>query len=95
MGKLAQCHLFVPESLSKTRTYVLLFGELNNPLAKLLKNQFLELSRVVVEQDAGILTKIYAAAPQKIKLNNEVGMDWVKRNFITWEQSQLSRNKNN
>ena len=83
-GKIAQCHIFIPESLTKTRTYVLLFGEASNPLAKLLKNQFLNLSKVVVEQDAGILNKIYADAPQKIKLNNEVGMDWVKRNFVNW-----------
>lgn len=83
-GKIAQCHLFVPESATQTRTYVLLFGEAKNPLAKLLKNQFLGLSKVVVEQDANILNKIYADAPQKIKLNNEVGIDWVKSNFNTW-----------
>lgn len=87
LGKLAQCHLFVPETATKTRTYVLLFGEANNPLTKLLKNQFLGLSKVVVEQDAGILNKIYHNAPQKIKLNNEVGMDWVKRNFAGWQES--------
>ena len=84
-GNVAQCHLFVPESLTKTRTYILLFGQGNNLLTKLLKKQFLQLSKVVVEQDAGILTKIYNDAPQKIKLNNEVGMDWVKRNFAAWE----------
>ncbi|MEM7595210.1 MAG: (2Fe-2S)-binding protein, partial [Cyanobacteria bacterium P01_A01_bin.83] len=66
--------------------YVLLFGEASNPLAKLLRNQFLGLSKVVVEQDADILTKIYADTPQKIKLNNEVGMDWVKRNLVTWSE---------
>jgi hypothetical protein len=43
--------------------------------------QFLDLAQVVVEQDADILTKIYPNAPQKIRLNNEVGMDWVHRNF--------------
>ncbi len=85
-GKLAQCHLFVPESLTKTRTYILLFAKTNNPLAKLLKKQFLELSKTVVEQDADILHKIYPNAPQKIKLNNEVGMDWVKHNFDSWKE---------
>ena len=85
-GKIAQCHLFIPESLTTTRTYVLLFGEASNPGARLLKNQFLGLSKVVVEQDAAILSKIYADAPQKIKLNNEVGMEWVKRNFDTWQE---------
>ncbi|MEL6385067.1 MAG: (2Fe-2S)-binding protein, partial [Cyanobacteria bacterium J06626_18] len=31
-----------------------------------------------------ILTKLYSDQPQKIKLNNEVGMDWVRRNFEHW-----------
>jgi phenylpropionate dioxygenase-like ring-hydroxylating dioxygenase large terminal subunit len=83
-GKIAQCNLFVPESLTKTRIYILLFAEASNPLVKLLKNQFLGLNKIVVEQDAGILSKIYEDAPQKIKLNNEMGMDWVKRNFANW-----------
>jgi phenylpropionate dioxygenase-like ring-hydroxylating dioxygenase large terminal subunit len=89
-GKVAQCNLFVPESLTKTRIYILLFGEASNPLAKLLKNQFLDLNKIVVEQDAGILSKIYADAPQKIKLNNEVGMDWVKRNFAGWQEVMIT-----
>jgi hypothetical protein len=36
---------------------------------------------VVVEQDAQILTKIYPHTPQRVKLNNEIGMDWVRRNY--------------
>ena len=70
----------------------MLYGEASNPLAKLLKDRFLNLSKVVVEQDAGILNKIYPDAPQKIKLNNEVGMDWVKRNFNTWQESNSVNN---
>jgi hypothetical protein len=45
------------------------------------KSNFLNLAKTVVEQDADILGKIYPDSPQKIKLNNEVGMDWVGRNF--------------
>jgi hypothetical protein len=71
----------VPESENKTRTYVLLFGQAKNPLFKLMGKQFLDVVKVVVQQDADILSKIYPNAPQKIKLNNEVGMDWVHRNF--------------
>jgi hypothetical protein len=85
-GKVAQCDLFVPESPTKTRIYILLFGKLSNPLAKLLKNQFLDVNKVVVEQDAGILSKIYADAPKNIRLNNEVGIDWVDRNFVNWQK---------
>ena len=87
LGKIAQCNLFVPESLTKTRIYVLLYAQPNHLLTKLLKNQFLELMNVVVEQDADILNKIYSDAPQKIKLNNEVGMDWVNKNFANWQES--------
>ena len=39
---------------------------------------------MVIEQDVDILGKIYADAPKKIKLNNEVGMDWIDRNIAEW-----------
>lgn len=81
IGKVAQCHLFVPESENRTRTYVLMFGQAKNKAFRLLDNKFLNFAKVVVEQDANILGKIYPNMPQKIKLNNEVGMDWVRRNF--------------
>jgi phenylpropionate dioxygenase-like ring-hydroxylating dioxygenase large terminal subunit len=80
-GTVAQCHLFVPEAENRTRTYVLLFGQLKSPIFKLMRQQFLDVVKLVVQQDADILSKIYPDAPQKIKLNNEVGMDWVHRNF--------------
>jgi phenylpropionate dioxygenase-like ring-hydroxylating dioxygenase large terminal subunit len=84
IGKAKQCHIFVPESETHTRTYVLMFGEANHPVFRLLKQNFLNLAKVIVEQDADILGKIYADAPQKIKLDNEVGMDWVRRNFASF-----------
>ncbi|MGB3654718.1 MAG: Rieske 2Fe-2S domain-containing protein [Rivularia sp. (in: cyanobacteria)] len=80
-GKVAQCHLFVPESENKTRTYVLMFGESNSSISKFVGKSALEFAKVVVEQDADILEKIYPNTEPKIKLNNEVGMDWVRRNF--------------
>lgn len=86
LGKAAQCHLFVPESQMRTRTYVLMFGKSNNPAFKVLGKKFLNFAKVVVEQDTDILRKIYPNTPQKIKLNNEVGMDWVRRNFESWPE---------
>jgi phenylpropionate dioxygenase-like ring-hydroxylating dioxygenase large terminal subunit len=80
-GTVAQCHFFIPESEEITRTYVLLFARIKHPAFNLMKQQFLDMVKVVVEQDATILNNIYPNAPQKIKLNNEVGMDWVHRNF--------------
>ena len=80
-GKIQQCHIFVPESEDRTRTYVLLFGQAKSPVFKLMSQEALKMAKIVVEQDADILGKIYPNAPQKIKLNNEVGMDWVHRNF--------------
>jgi hypothetical protein len=41
----------------------------------------LQLVDKVIQQDANILAKMYPDTPQKIKLNNEIGMDWVQRNF--------------
>ncbi len=81
LGKAAQCHIFVPEAENRTRTYILLFGQPKHPLFKLLGGTYLKFGKVVVDQDIDILGKIYPNMPQKIKLNNEVGMDWVRRNF--------------
>ncbi|PSB34369.1 Rieske 2Fe-2S domain-containing protein [Stenomitos frigidus] len=81
LGKVAQIHIFVPESETHTRTYVLMYGISKHPIFRSLGKQFLHLAKVVVEQDSAILSKIYPNTPQKIKLNNEVGMDWVRRNF--------------
>lgn len=81
LGKAAQCHIFVPEGENKTRTYILLFGQAKHPAFKVFGKTYLKFGKVVVDQDADILGKIYPDTPQKIKLNNEVGMDWVRRNF--------------
>jgi phenylpropionate dioxygenase-like ring-hydroxylating dioxygenase large terminal subunit len=81
LGKAAQCHIFVPEAENRTRTYILLFGQATHPAFKVFGSTYLKFGKVVVDQDADILGKLYPDAPQKIKLNNEVGMDWVRRNF--------------
>ncbi|BAZ13684.1 Rieske [2Fe-2S] domain-containing protein [Calothrix sp. NIES-4071] len=86
IGKFAQVHIFIPESLTRTRTYALLFGLSKNPIFNLMKNSFLDSVKTVVEQDSDILRKIYPNTPQKIRLNNEVGMDWVRRNFENYPQ---------
>lgn len=78
---LKECHFYLPESDRQSRVFVLMYMKAHSPIAHLLKNNFLKLIDVVVEQDANILGKIYPNTPQQIKLNNEVGMDWVKRNF--------------
>jgi phenylpropionate dioxygenase-like ring-hydroxylating dioxygenase large terminal subunit len=84
IGTVKQVHVFIPESATHTRTYVLMYGRTNHPIFRLAKSNILKLAGTVVEQDADILAKIYPDAPQKIKLNNEVGMDWVRRNFASF-----------
>jgi phenylpropionate dioxygenase-like ring-hydroxylating dioxygenase large terminal subunit len=94
-GNVEQIHIFVPESLTSTRTYVLMFGLAKNAFFRAFAQKFLDLARVVVEQDASILRKLYPNTPQKIKLNNEVGMDWVRRNFKNYPEivePNLSKN---
>ena len=94
-GIFKQIHLFVPESTTRSRTYAMMFGLAKNPVFKLLKQNLLDLAKVVVAQDTDILGQIYPRTPQKIKLNNEVGMDWVRRNFEHYPQiiePNLSRN---
>lgn len=85
-GKIAQCHLFVPEAENQTRTYVLMFGKGSKLALKLLGKTYLKFAQVVVDQDANILGKIYSDSQPKIKLNNEVGMDWVRRNFKSFPE---------
>lgn len=81
LGKAAQCHFFIPEAENQTRTYILLFGQAKHPAFNLFGRTYLKFGEVVIEQDTDILGKIYPDTPQKVKLNNEVGMDWVRRNF--------------
>lgn len=94
VAKIAQVHLFIPESDNHTRTFVLLYAIPKNPLFRLLKQKFLDFAKLITEQDADILGKIYPVTAQKMKLNNEVGMDWVRRNYKSWPEiiePQLSR----
>src|SRR4028119_1280781 len=88
LSKVAQVHLFVPESKTRTRTYVLMYGIAKHPAFKVkaLRKKFLNFVQVIVEQDADILSKIYPNTQQQIKLDNEVGMDWVRRNFKNWPE---------
>lgn len=78
---LKECHFYIPESPNHSRVFILMFIKAHNPIAHLIKRNLLRLIDIVVEQDADILSKLYVNTPQHIKLNNEVGMDWVRRNF--------------
>ncbi|MEC4814531.1 MAG: Rieske 2Fe-2S domain-containing protein [Scytonema sp. PMC 1069.18] len=78
---LKECHFYIPESETHSRVFVLMFVKAKTPIAHLIKRNLLRLVEIVIQQDADILSKIYTNTPQKIKLNNEVGMDWVRRNF--------------
>jgi len=78
---LKECHFYLPESTLASRVFVLMYMQAHSPIAHLLKHNLLKLIDVVVEQDARILSHIYPNTPQRIKLNNEVGIDWVRRNY--------------
>jgi hypothetical protein len=49
-----------------------------------VKQNLRDLATTVLEQDSDILEKLYPDHPQKIKLNNEVGLEWVRRNFASF-----------
>jgi phenylpropionate dioxygenase-like ring-hydroxylating dioxygenase large terminal subunit len=78
---LKECHFYIPESKNISRIFVLMYMKAHSPIAHIIKGNLLKLIDIVVEQDAKILTKIYPNTPQGIKMNNEVGMDWVRRNY--------------
>ncbi|AFY54412.1 ring-hydroxylating dioxygenase, large terminal subunit [Rivularia sp. PCC 7116] len=81
-----ECHFYIPEYSNQSRVFILMFVKAYSPIAHLIKRNLLKLVGVVIEQDADILGKIYANSPQKIKFNNEVGMDWVRRNFDSFPE---------
>ncbi len=78
---LKECHFYRPEAEQRSHVFVLLYMQARSPVAHLLKRNLLKLIDVVIEQDAQILSRIYANTPQRIKLNNEMGMDWIRRNY--------------
>ncbi len=89
-----ECHFYIPESSNQSRVFILMFVKAYLPIAHLIKSNLLKLVEVVIEQDADILGKIYPNTPRNIKLNNEVGMDWVRRNYDSYPtvaQPNLSR----
>jgi phenylpropionate dioxygenase-like ring-hydroxylating dioxygenase large terminal subunit len=81
---LKECHFYLPETEHRSRVFVLMYMQAHSPIAHIIKGNLLKLIDVVVEQDAKILGQIYANTSQKIKLNNEIGMDWVRRNFANF-----------
>jgi hypothetical protein len=85
---LKECHFYIPESAERSRVSVLMFMKAHSPLAYLLKRNLLRLVDIVIQQDADILGKLYTNTVQHIKLNNEVGMDWVRRNYNTVTSDQ-------
>ncbi|MBW4509684.1 MAG: Rieske 2Fe-2S domain-containing protein [Scytonematopsis contorta HA4267-MV1] len=85
---LKECHFYIPESANSSRVFVLMYMKAYSPIAHLIKGNLLKLIDIVIEQDANILSKIYAGTPQRIKMNNEVGMDWVRRNYKSFPHSR-------
>ncbi|MBD2105277.1 Rieske 2Fe-2S domain-containing protein [Leptolyngbya sp. FACHB-261] len=81
---LKECHFYLPETEHQSRVFVLMYMKAHSPIAHLIKGNLLKLIDIVVEQDAKVLGKIYPDTEQRIKLNNEVGMDWVRRNFASF-----------
>jgi phenylpropionate dioxygenase-like ring-hydroxylating dioxygenase large terminal subunit len=91
---LKECHFYLPEAENRSRVFVLMYMKAYSPIAHLIKHNLLKLIDIVIEQDAMILSKIYPETPQRIKLNNEVGMDWIRRNFNSFpnvSEPNLSR----
>jgi phenylpropionate dioxygenase-like ring-hydroxylating dioxygenase large terminal subunit len=86
IGSIRQVHVMLPESVTHSRTYVLLYGKAKSPLFKFAKQNIIDLATTVLDQDRNILEKTYSDHRQKIKLNNEVGINWVRRNFASFPE---------
>lgn len=77
---LKECYFYLPEFANWSRVFVLLYMQAHSSIAHLLKRNLMKLIDVVIDQDTRILSRIYPHITQRLRLNNEVGMDWVRRN---------------
>ncbi|MBC8122743.1 MAG: Rieske 2Fe-2S domain-containing protein [Gemmatimonadaceae bacterium] len=84
-GRLAQVHIVYPETESRTRTFILLYGQIANPLLKrLLRKPLLEAAATVVAQDARAIESLYPREKPGVRLANDEIIAYAERLFREW-----------
>ncbi|MDZ8189889.1 MAG: Rieske 2Fe-2S domain-containing protein [Nostoc sp. ChiSLP02] len=85
IGDIAQVHILYPETEKRTKTFILMYAQVNNPLMKLFfKNSVLQAAATVIEQDTGAVESLYPRQQPKIRLPNEEIMFYAEKLYRSW-----------
>ncbi|WP_138498247.1 Rieske 2Fe-2S domain-containing protein [Nostoc sp. PA-18-2419] len=85
IGDIAQIHILYPQTQKTTKTFILMYAQVNNPLAKLFyKNSVLQVAAKVIEQDTGAVESLYPRQKPKIRLPNEEIMFYAEKLYHNW-----------
>ena len=87
-----QFFILYPETDNRTKTFVLFYGDWQNPLFNLpvvggvLKRSLLKATSKIVEQDSTTLESLYPSQKSKIRLPKEEIMFYVERIYGEWKK---------
>ncbi|MEH2175485.1 hypothetical protein [Nostoc sp.] len=85
IGDIAQIHLLYPETEKITKTFILMYAKVVNPVMKFLfKNSVLQAAATVIEQDTGAVESLYPRQKPKIRLPNEEIMFYAEKLYHNW-----------
>jgi nitrite reductase/ring-hydroxylating ferredoxin subunit len=87
-GQIFQIHSLYPEDETHTKTFILLFTKITNPIVKLMKNflrpSFVDSANTIVQQDSAVIEASYPRQPRRIRLPNEHIMDYAEQLYQDW-----------
>ncbi|PHM06401.1 Rieske (2Fe-2S) protein [Nostoc sp. 'Peltigera malacea cyanobiont' DB3992] len=85
IGDIAQIHILYPETEKITKTFILMYAKVVNPLMKFLfKNSVLQAAATVIEQDTSAVESLYPRQKPKIRLPNEEIMFYAEKLYHNW-----------
>ncbi|AFY35108.1 Rieske 2Fe-2S domain-containing protein [Calothrix sp. PCC 7507] len=85
IGNIAQMHILYPETENRTKTFILMYAQVINPVMKFLfKNSILQAGATVIAQDTGAVESLYPRQKPKIRLPNEEIMFYAEKLYRDW-----------
>jgi len=85
IGDIAQVHILYPETEKITKTFILMYAQVINPVMKLLfKKSVLQAGATVIEQDSTAVESLYPREKPKIRLPNEEIMFYAEKLYRDW-----------
>ncbi|WP_341527811.1 Rieske 2Fe-2S domain-containing protein [Nostoc sp. UHCC 0302] len=85
IGSIVQIHILYPETEKVTKTFILFYAKVINPLMKIIfRNSFLQAAATIVEQDTSAVESLYPRQKPKIRLPNEEIMFYAEKLYRNW-----------